>query len=734
MLSVAQYSWLMLLVPLAAGIALAALDRRLSQRAALGIAIGATVIAFLAALAVAGTTLGIAPQLVNLISFGSRGIVLRIDSFAAYCLISIIAWVAPVLIWMTAPRGPVAAEQAASFRPMGLALIAVSLALGAVLLDNVLLLTLCWSGVGFVAWLMARPEGALRPSSTQEWIDLPLLTAGPILFVLAMIFPMVTGKTLSLFDMTGHPVFGFWTAFLLIAVLAVAAAIYPFISWVRRVAQGVLPEAVGVLLLLLTPLAVVVFGRMLPTLAPGGTWPTGHAGPITFPVNVLSLILGVLTVVIAGIVLLFERDLLVISALLSTMTLGWCFAAYGTNDPHALVGVTLLLFVQTVSIGALMAIWSSLEWAGRDLRVEDLAGLARDLPGHFAALGLAMLSLVGTPLLAGFAGMATIDQGIIGEGGTAALGGALIWIGNALALLAVVRVLARALTHVPGAPVTETRLPETWETIALMVPAALLLLFGIAPELLFIGKAPIYGPAVSAAAAMLPNANQYTDVTVTPLGYNVGSMLWIPGVFWALAIVATAIVVLCAGLINNEAAPSPVFAGGEPLSEEPVTTGMWNMDLLPIALSPVVLPGPRSWRADLADDIAWDQGDEEPVEVVEEDEEIFILDEPAAEGLDEDAGNTAAGVDEVADSEDDETVYEEEASVEEVPEAEEAATPVAEAEPEIAGETGEGDTNEGETAQDVSPAPPARPAPPRPASQTPRPRQTGKGGKKRGKH
>src|SRR5579875_3761381 len=305
MLSVAQYSWLMLLVPLAAGIALAALDRRLSQRAALGIAIGATVIAFLAALAVAGTTLGIAPQLVNLISFGSRGIVLRIDSFAAYCLISIIAWVAPVLIWMTAPRGPVAAEQAASFRPMGLALIAVSLALGAVLLDNVLLLTLCWSGVGFVAWLMARPEGALRPSSTQEWIDLPLLTAGPILFVLAMIFPMVTGKTLSLFDMTGHPVFGFWTAFLLIAVLAVAAAIYPFISWVRRVAQGVLPEAVGVLLLLLTPLAVVVFGRMLPTLAPGGTWPTGHAGPITFPVNVLSLILGVLTVVIAGIVLLF---------------------------------------------------------------------------------------------------------------------------------------------------------------------------------------------------------------------------------------------------------------------------------------------------------------------------------------------------------------------------------------------------------------------------------------------
>lgn len=604
MFSVAQYSWLLLLVPLVAGLALVALDKRLSRRAALGIAIGAAIIDFVAALFVALATLGIAPQLTNLVTFGSVGIVERLDSFAAYLIIGITAWVVPVLIWMTAPRGQVAAEQPASFRPTGFALIAASLALGAVLLDNVLLITLCWAGVGFVAWLMARPEGMLRPSSSEEWWDLPLLTVGPLLFVLAMIFPMVTGKTLSLFDMAGRSLFSFGTGLLLLLVLALAAGVYPFMIWVRRVAQGVLPEAVGVLLLLLTPLAVALLGRMLVVLAPAGTWPPGHIGPANFSLNAVSLIIGIVTVIVTGIVLLFEHELLVIAALLNILVFGWCFAAYGTGDSHTLIGVTLLLLVQTLAVGTLMAVISSLEWSGRNLQVRDLAGLAQDLPGHFIALSLALLALVGVPLLGGFAGMATIDQGILSEGGTAALGGALVWIGNALALIAVVRVLSRALNRIRSDEEVFPAKPARWETTALFLPAALLLILGIAPELLFIGTAPTLGPVVSAAAALLPATNQFSDVALTPLGFSIGNLLWIPGVFWALAIVAAAVVALSAGLINAEATPSPVFAGGEPLPAAALEGGnQWFTDLLPVARSPWLLPGPRSWRYDVTDEM-----------------------------------------------------------------------------------------------------------------------------------
>jgi formate hydrogenlyase subunit 3/multisubunit Na+/H+ antiporter MnhD subunit len=641
MLSVAQYSWLLLLVPLVAGLALIALDKRITQRVALGGAIGAAIIAFVAALFVAFSTLGIAPQLVTLVSFGSAGIVERIDNFAAYLIIGITAWIVPVLIWMTAPRGQVVAEQTPSYRPTGFALIAASLALGAVLLDNVLLITLCWSGVGFVAWLMARPEGNLRPTSRDEWFDLPLLTAGPLLFVLAMIFPMAAGKTLSLLDMAGHSnLFNFVTGVLLLLVLAWAAGVYPFMIWVRRVAQGVLPETVGVLLLLLTPLAVAMLGRMLVALAPSGTWPLTHIGPAPFSLNALSLIIGILTVIVAGIVLLFEHELLVIAALLNALVLGWCFAAYGTGDSHTLIGVTLMLLVQTLAIGTLMAVISSLEWSGRNLQVRDLAGLAQDLPGHFIALSLALLALVGMPLLGGFAAMATIDQGIISEGGTAALGGALVWIGNALALLAVARVLSRALNRIRTDEEVFPPKPASWETMALFVPAALMLLIGIAPELLFIGKAPMMGPVVSAAAALLPTTNQFSDVAITPLGFSVGNLLWIPGVFWALAIVAAAVVALSTGLINAETTPSPVFAGGEPLPPAALETGgQWFTDLLPIARSPWLLPGPRAWRYDLADEMSPGGATAEAgeAEVDEVDEEVFILEESGeAEELDED--------------------------------------------------------------------------------------------------
>jgi hypothetical protein len=533
------------------------------------------------------------------------------------------------------------------------------------------------------------------------------------------------------------------------------------------------------MLLLLTPLAVVLFGRLLPTLAPTGTWTQMHIGPLSFALNALSEILGVVTIVVCGIVLLFERDLLVIVALLNALVLGWCFTAFGTGDMHALVGIVLLLLVQTLGIGALLAVWSSMEWAGRDLQVADLAGLAHTLPGHFAALALAGFSLVGVPLLAGFPGMSTIDQSILSQGGTAALGGALVWIGNALALAAVARMIARALRRSEATPLA----PATWETWALLVPTGLLLLFGIAPELLFLGGAPAYGPVVSAAAALLPNGNLFNDIALSPLGFTVGAHLWIPGVFWALAIVATAIIVLAAGLINVDMTPSPVFVGGEPLpADAPLESRPWYADLLPVAVSAWVLPGPRTWRYDLADDDALAVA---PAAVESETEEDEIVDEDAeAEEAEEEGEIETIDVDEAEELpitaeeylDEDVSVAEDEDAEVAAPDAEEvnalaedaanlaAEDAAAEAEAQItSGEFEAEDIASEQAANSESAAPgnivdsdaevidadetgeaandlPATPPPPRkptstyrPPIQTNRPRQTGKGGKHRGK-
>ena len=635
MLSIAQLSLVLMLVPLVAGIALVAAGGRVQRRTALGTAIVAALISLVAAVFVAAAILPNAPLLYNLLPFGKGALVERLDGFSVYLMLGIAAWVTPVLLWMTAPRGRVATTYPTSPRPLGLALLLESVALGAVLLDNVVLIALCWAGVGFFAWLMARPQEALRPSAPQEWIDLLLLTLGPILFVLTMIPAMAAGKTSSLYGMQGHALFGFWSGALVLLALGFAAGIYPFIIWVRRVAQGVLPEAVGALLLLLTPLAVTMAGRLLSVLTPTGSWPHVVVGPATITLNLLPIILGIITVVVAGVVLLFEQDLLVVTAMLSTVIVGWCFAAIGAGDNHALLGLVLLLLVQTLGIGTLMLVWSSLEWAERDLRLQDLAGLAREMPLHFAALALAGLALVGVPLFSGFAARLTIDQALLSLGGTSALAGALIWIGNALALVGVVRLISRALHETPGELAAPERvIPAREESLALIIPAALLLVFGIAPELLLIGSAANPGIAITAAAMLFSNTGLPTDITYTAFGFNTGGALWVPGLLWAMAVVAAAVVALTTGLTGSQATPLPAFAGGEPLpAEDHEPSGEW-LDLAPLALSPWLLPGPASWRYDLADAQAWaeenDVAAEDEVIVIDEGDETLIVEDDTA--------------------------------------------------------------------------------------------------------
>lgn len=612
MISLAQLALIMTLVPLVAGILLAALGARLPRRAALPIALVAALVAFVAALFLAGAAVVGIPQLIRVIAFGDQlGLVHRLDSFAAYAIIGVTAWVAPVLIWMTTPRGPARVAGQHTTRPLGWAMCVEALLLSALMLDNIPLIVLCWAGIGLLAWLIARPETAFVPTSSQEWIDLLLLVLGPVLFGLTMLFPMVGGKSVSMFDLTGRNLINFGQGTLIILALAFAAGMYPFLLWVRRVTQGVLPEATGVLLLASLPMAIVMLGRISPLLAPNGTWPVWHISQATFPLNAELLVLGIITILVSGFVLLFETDLVVITALLSLLVLGWCFTAFGTGDNRALLGVTLLLLTYVLGIGALLAVWASLEWADRELTVDSLAGFAQTLPAHFVTLTLAGLTLVGVPLLAGFAGMATIDQGIISEGGTAALAGALMWIGNTCALLGFLRILSHAMHRSPLGTEAAPAQPHANESLALLIPAVLLIIFGVAPEIVLIGKATEPGPALAAATALLNSGLSIPDVSTSVLGFSVAHTLWVPGIFWALAVIGIGVIVLSAGLIGPDADPTPVFVGGEPLNDDPrVPLDSWQ-DLATIARNPFVLPGPGSWRNDIGDIEGWSEDEDD---------------------------------------------------------------------------------------------------------------------------
>lgn len=601
MLTLAQWLMALTLAPLIGGVVLLALGSRARAAIGLGVAIVALAVAGLAAVVVAASVLPEGPLLVTMVTARTVGLVYRLDGFAALLSLVLTLWAAPVLVWMTTPRGLLADGRRPSVAPQGLALIALSLTLGAVLNDNVLAIALCWAGVALTAWLMSRPE-PLHAPERAEWLDLTLLSAGPVLFALAMIPLLRAGQSLSLYDLAGHALANFGTGLLVVLALAFAVGVYPFTLWVRRVCQGIMTDAVGVLLLFMLPLGVALGGRLIALVVNGeNAWPSWHVGPATIPLNIALLVLGVATALVSALALLFEHDLPVIAALLATLTLGWCFAAIGTGDAHALLGLVFLLLAYELGVGALLAVSASLEWADRELTAASLAGLARALPLHVAALALGGLTLVGVPLLAAFAGMVPVAQEILNLGGAGALAGGLLFAANMVALFGFLRTFSRAYVA-PAAewqPTNGTRR----EGLALLVPCALLLVAGVAPELLVIGKLP--GPAAQAGAALLANGITLPDISTSPLGFGNDGALWLPGLVWALAVAGGLIVILSAALIGVPPAPSPVFVGGEPLEDggrDPIDA--WD-DIARLARSPLVLPGPRAWRDDLGDLEGW---------------------------------------------------------------------------------------------------------------------------------
>jgi hypothetical protein len=365
-------------------------------------------------------------------------------------------------------------------------------------------------------------------------------------------------------------------------------------------------------------------------------------------------------VIVSGFVILFERDLPIITALLGLVTLGWCFVAVGVNDNHnaALVGLTLLLLSYTVGVATLLIVWSSIEWANHDQEagVQRVQGLARSLPFHALALALAGLTLIGIPLLGGFAGMAIIDQNIAGLAGAASLAGALIWTGNALALLGFIRFLSGVLgfgsTPAPEAAEAPQQSVQR-EGVGLVVPLAILLLIGIAPEILLLGNTTEFGPAHLAANALVHDGVSIAGVSANVVGFTINNTLWLPGLFWILAIGAALLAAIAIGAFTTPATPTPVFVGGEPLLPE-ATSGLtsWG-DLVVIARSPFLLPGPGSWREDIGEDEEWPRAEPLPVEDETAEDEMVYEDEPT---LDEEEAEGDGGF----------VVEEEESDIEEV--------------------------------------------------------------------
>jgi formate hydrogenlyase subunit 3/multisubunit Na+/H+ antiporter MnhD subunit len=228
---------------------------------------------------------------------------------------------------------------------------------------------------------------------------------------------------------------------------------------------------------------------------------------------------------------------------LSIQLLNWMFAGIAVTGVAALNGALLFKLLRFLALGALL-----------------LAGGRK--PGQpilSISWWLAALTLGAFPFFAGFSGAWLITSNAIAAGPAWVAGTGISWFALLLVTLAIVRAGGKA----PAMSTSEA--PPGATSGALSIPgfltfvlALLALATSIAPEVVvnfFTSPAASALPVISSSAAA-------ARVQTSPLGLTTGAGPWLPGLFWLLALVLLALLLL---IIRHERQPAgiPPFLGGE---------------------------------------------------------------------------------------------------------------------------------------------------------------------------
>jgi len=474
------------LAPLVMALALAGLG--LARRATVGPALGLTLagvaipiigLALLAPEVSAGFPLEIAllgDQTTWLALYG------RVDALSVYAAIGVAVVVAPLILWLAWRAAPLdeaeEAELAASeadetdeateevtdtevaepvtgtfARALGrwqwsgvaLALTLESLALWLCFAENIVLLGVVWVALIVVAW------GLGELASERSILDLrglSLMVAGPVVWLVTTLLIAGPAGARLLLDLTGTGRLPTGHLFVISLALTFAAGAYPALAWLRKRASIATPAGLAAISLAVMPAALFVGAR---TFSIGQTttmsWPSLNIGKPSITVGIVLIVLGALSAAIAGLLALWRRDPRSLLAALTLGQAGWGLVGLGVGAPMSQLGVTLLLATSVLGLGAVIA---SLVAAGAvTADVEPGSAGPRIFgeplrPALMFGWLVGAASLIGAPLLAGFAPFQLISaETLTGPRLYVPLVG-LAWIGSALVAIGIVRATAPA--------------------------------------------------------------------------------------------------------------------------------------------------------------------------------------------------------------------------------------------------------------------------------------------------
>ncbi|MEO7002920.1 MAG: proton-conducting transporter membrane subunit, partial [Ktedonobacterales bacterium] len=334
-----------------------------------------------------------------------------------------------------------------------LALALESVALSFNFADNLLWLAFTWLLLVALVWGLGELGSGVE---TLDWFGLGAMAIGPLVWLAITLLAAIPVKATRLFDLGGQPRFTVWHVIGYALALACAGGAYPFLLWVRRRASFTTPAGVATVALVALP-ATLLVGLRTYAIVQGSdnSWPKfSPAAPITSGVG--FAVLGAASVLVCGLLALGRRDGRSLVALLAVTQVGWGLLGLGVGAPLGALGVTLLLATSVLGLGAATAALVAGGALAADIEPESAgprAFGAKLQPFTLFAWCVGVASLVGTPLLAGFASQQVISAAALGVTTLNVPLVGIAWAGDALLALALLRATAAAFASDPLAHV-----------------------------------------------------------------------------------------------------------------------------------------------------------------------------------------------------------------------------------------------------------------------------------------
>ncbi len=288
---------------------------------------------------------------------------------------------------------------------------------------------------------------------------------------------------------------------LLLIGLAFKIAAAPFHQWAPDVYEGA-PTTVTAFMA--TTVKVAAFGALLRVVAVA----FAPAAELLFGA---LFGLALLTMTVGNVMAIIQQNTKRMLAYSSIAHAGYLLVGVATGTAAGYSAVLFYLIVYTFMTFAAFAVIAILARDGEEWdRIDDLAGLALRRPLLAAVMTLAMLSLAGIPLTAGFIGKFYVFRSAVER--ALAIGDSwLLWLAigavanSAISLVYYLRIPVVMYMREPTGDAEPDREVGT-ERVVLAVCAAAIVLLGIWPENLdlVIARVNLLGWATTATAALLP--------------------------------------------------------------------------------------------------------------------------------------------------------------------------------------------------------------------------------------